>query len=382
MTSDAGSTRVPVPLNRRTVDHDAIRRNIARIRAAAGVKLMAVVKADAFGHGAVDVARTALSAGAEWLGVAAIEEALELRAAGVAAPILAWLIDPQCALEDAVRARVALSCANRETLRAVLRAAEAVGESAEVQLELDTGMARGGASLEEWMLLCREAAEAEGSGSHRDTGVCYHLQNATDPQPSSVAPAVSGFEHGIELARAAGLDPVEFHLANSAGALEHPPTAWTMVRCAAAIYGIETVDGRVHGLEYATRLVSRIIQLRKVPAGTGVGYGHTFVAPRETTLALVPIGYADGVPRSLGGGRGSVVIGGVRMPIVGTISMDQLVVDVGEAEVLLGDDVVLLGDASAGEPDPAEWAELAGTLPHDILTGFGARVERTAVNLA
>jgi alanine racemase len=381
MTSAAGSTPVPAALNRRTVDHDAIRRNIARIRAISGVKLMAVVKADAFGHGAVDVARTALAAGAEWLGVAAIEEALELRAAGIQAPLLVWLVDPGCPIQDALGAGIAISCANRETLRAVVDAAADSGTTAEVHLELDTGMARGGAAPEGWADLCAAAAEAERSGILRVTALWSHLADAANPDPSSVSTAVERFEQGVAVARAAGLNPVEVHLANSAGALEHPPTVFTMVRCAAALYGIETVVGRTHGLEYAIRLVSRVIQLRRVAAGTGVGYDHTFVSPRDTTLALVPMGYADGVPRALGG-RGEVVIGGARLPIVGTISMDQLVVDVGDAPIGLGDEVVLLGDAAAGEPDPAEWAAIAGTLPHDILTGFGARVERRAVNLA
>ncbi len=368
-----------LPQNRRTVDLAAIRRNVERIRAASGVKLMAVVKADAFGHGAVEVAKTVLSAGAEWLGVATVEEALELRGAGITAPILCWLIDPQCAFDDAVRAGVALSCANRETLRAVVGAAEETGVTAEVHLELDTGMARGGSAPAEWRQLCADAAEAERSGTVRVTGLWSHLANATDPDPSSVESPLAAFEAGIAVARAEGLEPAEHHLANSAGALAHPPTVATMVRCAAALYGIETVVGRSYGLEYAIRLVSRVIQIRRVPAGTGVGYGHEFVAPRETTLALVPMGYADGVPRELSG-RGVVVIRGIRYPIVGTISMDQLVVDVGDAPIGLGEEVVLLGEASAGEPDPADWAEIAATVPHEILTGFGARVARIVVN--
>ncbi len=380
MTSADQSTPLPVSLNRRIVDHNAIRRNIARIRDVSGVKLMAVVKADAFGHGAVDVARTALSAGAQWLGVATIEEALELRSAGIVAPILAWLIDPRCALDVGVRNNIALSCLNVETLRAVAEAAVRVGATAEVQLELDTGMARGGAAPDVWHELCLAAAEAEQAGTVRVTGVWSHLANATNPSPSSVEDAVTDFERGVGVALDAGLQPAERHLANSAAALEHPATFGTMVRCAASIYGIETVVGRNHELEYATRLTSRVIQLRKVPAGTGVGYGHAYVTPHETTLALVPIGYADGVPRLLGG-KGEVVIGGARLPIVGTISMDQLVLDVGTATVRLGDEVVLLGRKADGEPDPAEWADLVGVFPHDVLTSFSTRVERTAVNL-
>jgi len=370
---------VPRPLAESIIDHAAIVRNLARLRSTNDAKFMAVVKAGAFGHGAIETAHTVIAAGAEWLGVATIEEALELRQSGITAPILVWLIDPWCNLAAAIAADVTLSCANIQTLDAVTAIAARNGVTADVQLELDTGMARAGATGADWAGLCAAAAAAENGGTVRVTGVWSHFALASDPSPASIAQASTAFEHGVTVARSAGLTPNDVHLANSAATLAHPETALTMVRCGASLYGIETVDGEDHGLEAALRLITRVTQLRRVPAGTGVGYNHRYVTPRETTIALLPVGYADGVPRLLGG-LAEVMIGGVRYPMVGAISMDQITVDVGDAPVALGDEVVLLGNAAVGEPDAAEWARLASTLSHEILTGLGNRISRRHVN--
>ncbi len=370
---------VPRPLAESIIDHAALVRNLARLRSTNDAKFMAVVKAGAFGHGAVETAHTVVAAGAEWLGVATIDEALELRRSGILAPILVWLIDPWCDLGAGIAADITLSCANVQTLEAVAGLAARAGVTARVQLELDTGMARAGATGEGWAVLCEAAAAAEASGAVRVSGVWSHFALASDPSPASIAQATAAFEHGVAVAHAAGLTPEEVHLANSAATLAHPETALTMVRCGASLYGIETVDGQDHGLEPALRLVTRITQLRRVPAGTGVGYNHRYVTARETTIVLLPVGYADGVPRLLGG-LAEVMIGGVRYPMVGAISMDQITVDVGDAPVALGDEVILLGNAAVGEPDAAEWARLASTLSHEILTGLGNRISRRHVN--
>jgi alanine racemase len=367
------------PLAESVIDHAALVRNLGRLRSTNDAKFMAVVKAGAFGHGAVETARTAVGAGAEWLGVATIEEAVELRNAGITAPILVWLIDPWCDLPAALAAEVTLSCANVETLAAVAAAAAGTGVFADVQLELDTGMARAGSTDELWDGLCAAAAQAEASGRIRVSGLWSHLAVANIPGAASVEEPLAAFGRGVAAARAVGLNPDEVHLANSAATLAHPETALTMVRCGASLYGIETVDGTPHGLEPALRLLTRVTQLRRVPAGTGVGYGHRYSTKRDTTLVLLPIGYADGVPRALSG-LADVVIGGIRYPMVGVISMDQITVDVGDADVALGDEVVLLGNPADGEPDAAEWARLADTLSHEILTGLGARIKRRHIN--
>ncbi|MEO7122124.1 MAG: alanine racemase [Lacisediminihabitans sp.] len=367
------------PLAESIIDHAAIVRNLEKLRATHHAKFMAVVKAGAFGHGAIETAHTVVAAGAEWLGVATIDEALELRRSGITAPILVWLIDPWCDLAAAIAANVTLSCANRETLDAAAAIAAQNGVTAPVQLELDTGMARAGATRGDWAALCSAAAAAEAAGSVRVTGVWSHFALASDPSVEAIAQATADFENGVAVARAAGLTPEEVHLANSAATLAHPETALTMVRCGASLYGIETVDGQNHALEPALRLITRVTQLRRISQGTGVGYNHRYFAPRETTIALLPVGYADGVPRLLGG-LAEVMIGGVRYPMVGAISMDQITVDVGDADISLGDEVVLLGNAAVGEPDAAEWARLASTLSHEILTGLGNRISRRHVN--
>jgi alanine racemase len=367
------------PLAESVIDHAALVRNLSRLRSTSDAKFMAVVKAGAFGHGAVETARTAVGAGAEWLGVATIDEAIELRTAGINAPILVWLIDPWCDFSAALAEQITLSCANMETLAAVVSAATRFGMIADVQLELDTGMARAGSTDELWDGLCAAAAAGEASGHIRVSGLWSHLAIANIPGAASVEEPLAAFERGVAAARAVGLNPDEVHLANSAATLAHPETALTMVRCGASLYGIETVDGARHGLEPALRLLTRVTQLRRVPAGTGVGYGHRYTTKRDTTLVLLPIGYADGVPRALSG-LADVVIGGIRYPMVGVISMDQITVDVGDADVALGDEVVLLGNPADGEPDAAEWARLADTLSHEILTGLGARIKQRHIN--
>ncbi len=378
-TGPPAIVHVPTALATRIVDLSAIARNIHRIRDHTGTGLMAVVKADGFGHGWLEVAHAALDAGAEWLGVATVDEALAVRHAGITAPVLCWLADPWTNLPEAVRLRVTISCANRETLSAAADAARVTGIAAAVHLEIDTGMSRGGAPEAEWLALCTAAAGLESAGLLVVTGLWSHLALAADPDPSSTVAQRLEFEHGVEIARSTGLAPTTLHLANSAGALEHPDTWFDLVRCGASLYGIETVLGRTHGLEPAMRVVSRVTQLRRVPPGTGVSYNHAYLAVRATTLVLVPVGYGDGIPRGLSRG-GEVVIGGLRHPVVGAISMDQLVVDVGDHPVALGDEVVLLGSPENGEPDAREWAEVTGTISHEILTGLGGRMARRHIN--
>jgi alanine racemase len=236
-------------------------------------------------------------------------------------------------------------------------------------------MSRGGSAPSDWRTIC-EAAATSGVDV---TGIWSHLALAADPDPLSTKQQREAFEAGVREARDVGLEPKQLHLANSAAALEHEDTWFDVVRCGASVYGIETVRNRTHRLEPTMRVVSRATQVRRVPAGTGVSYNHAYTTKRETTLVLVPAGYGDGVPRDLSHG-GEVVIGGQRHPIVGAISMDQLVVDVGEYPVSLGEEVVLLGTPANGEPDAQEWADVTGTIAHEILTGLGGRMARRHIN--
>ena len=362
------------------IDHAALAHNIGVVRSMGDAPVLAVMKAHGFNHGIREVAATAKAAGVEWLGVATVDEALELRDAGIDdMPVLAWLVDPWSRIRDALDADITLSAPNLETLDAIAALAAQQGRTPDVHLQLDTGMARGGVDQRDWSHVFEVARDHETHGRLHIAAIWSHLAKAADPSESAVSAQVDLLQRGIDLAVAHGLNPELSHLANSAGSLAHPSTHRSLVRAGAALYGIQPVRGEYYPLRATVRMLSRVTQLHRVAAGTGVGYDHAFVTDRDTTLAVVPAGYADGVARSLSG-RADVVIRQTRHPIVGIVSMDQIVVDVGDDPVALGDEVVLLGDPRRGEPDLAEWAEITQTVPQEVLTGFGTRVARIHIN--
>ncbi|MEV5544147.1 alanine racemase [Saccharopolyspora shandongensis] len=358
------------------VDLDAIAHNTELIvRAAAPAAVMAVVKADAFGHGMVPVARTALVHGASWLGVATTAEALHLRAAGITAPLLSWLHSPYEDFRAAILADVELSVSSVEVLEAISSCAAELGAAATIHLKVDTGLSRNGAVQSDWPALVRRAARLERDTRVRVRGIWSHLISADEPGVGYTAEQVERFDIAIATARGAGLDPELCHLANSAAALDSPRTHYDLVRPGIGLYGVEPVAGKAFGLRTALTLRARTILVKEVPASTGVSYGHDYVTVRDSRLALVPLGYADGVPRPASG-RGEVRIGGRRHPIAGRIAMDQFVVDLGVHAADIGDEVVVIGHEREGGPTVAEWARWAGTLPHEIYTGIGNRIPR------
>ncbi len=367
---DAG-TVVAFPHAHAVVHLDAVAHNTALFAASTRAAVMAVVKADGFGHGAVRVARAALSSGATWLGVTTCAEALRLRADGITAPILSWLHSP---LEDfgaALLADVDLSVSSREHLRAVAASAARLGVTAEVHLKADTGLHRNGARPPQWRELVRLARDLETTGRVRVRGVWSHLVGGAELTRSQVGL----FDAAVDVARAAGLRPVVRHLANSAATLGAPRTHYELVRPGIGLYGVEPDPRHVVGLRGAMTLRARLILVKRVPAGSGVSYEHGYVTDRDTTLALVPLGYADGVPWAAAG-RAEVSIAGRRHPVAGRIAMDQFVVDVGDATPRIGDEVVVFGPGTGGEPTVADWARWANTVPHEIVTGIGPRVAR------
>jgi len=365
--------RIASPHAHAVVHLDAVAHNTAVFAAATNAAVMAVVKADGFGHGAVRVAETALRSGATWLGVTTCAEALQLRAGGIDAPILSWLHSPLEDVAAALLAGVDLSVSSREHLRAVAATAARLGRTAEVHLKADTGLHRNGARPEEWRELVRLARELEIGEHVRVRGVWSHLVNGAAGDANRRQ--VGLFDEAVAVARAAGLRPRIRHLANSAAALGAPETHYELVRPGIGLYGVEPDPGRVHGLRGAMTVRARLILVKRVPAGSGVSYGHEYVTDRDTTLALVPLGYADGLPWAAAG-RAEVSIGGRRYPVAGRIAMDQFVVDVGDACPRLGDEVVVFGPGAGGEPTVADWARWAGTVPHEIVTGIGPRVAR------
>ncbi|MCD4534107.1 alanine racemase [Nocardioides sp. cx-169] len=331
--------------------------------------LMAVVKADGFGHGALDVARTALANGASWLGVTSIDEALPLRDAGLRVPVLSWLNPVDADFGRAIASGIDLAVPCRDHLDAITRA----GLGARVHLQLDTGMARDGAPPSDWGALCRAARHAERLGRVSVVGVMGHLGCADVPgHPANAAGRVR-FAWGVEMARAAGLRPPLRHLAATAATLTDPLSHHTLSRVGAGLVGIDP-SGSTR-LAPAMTLTAPVVAVRRVRAGTPVGYGHDWTAPRATNLALLPLGYADGLPRATGG-RAEVQLRGRRCPVVGRVSMDQVVVDVGSDVVAVGESATVFGTGHGGEPTVAEWAAWADTIEHEIVTGIGARVAR------
>ena len=354
------------------VDLGAVADNTRLIAARATGSLMAVVKADGFGHGALDVARTALAHGATSLGVTSLAEAWPLRDAGIDAPVLSWLNPVDADFAEAVRRQVEVAVPGLEHLAAVA----AASGRARVHLHVDAGMARDGASPAAWPRLCRAARRAEQRGELDVVGLMGHLGCSDDPSDPCNDLGRSRFAWALETARACGLRPAQRHLAATAATLTDPRTHHTMSRVGAGLVGID--PSGTTGLRSAMTLTAPLVSVRRVRAGTPVGYGHAHRVPTATYLGLVPLGYADGLPRHASG-RAEVQHRGRRLPVVGLISMDQAVVDLGPDGGEPGETVTAFGPGDAGEPTVADWAAWAGTLEHEIVTGIGSRVARRTI---
>jgi alanine racemase len=359
------------------VDLDAIRHNVALLSgraAASGAATMAVVKADAYGHGALPVARAALGAGASWLGACSLKEALALRSAGITAPILSWLETPVVDFTPGISAGIDLSASSSAELARIDAAAERAGQRARVHLKIDTGLSRNGCPQQLWPALCADAASAR----HVEVvAIWSHLACADEPGHPSIDEQGKRFEAAYQVAREAGLRPKR-HLANSAATLTRPDFHYDMVRTGIAIYGLNPVDTD-DDLRPAMTFRSSVALVKRIPAGESVSYGHTWTAATDTNLALVPVGYADGVPRTLSG-RMEVWLGGRRRPVVGRVCMDQIVVNCGDYEPRLGEEVVLFTHGRSGEPTAREWADTLGTIDYEIVTGmYRPRVVRRYV---
>ncbi|WP_345761895.1 alanine racemase [Diaminobutyricibacter sp. McL0608] len=367
------------------IDLGALSRNVAHLRTVIGTEhVMAVVKANAYGHGSVECARAALDGGADWLGVADLTEAVELRDAGIAAPILAWLHDPDTDFAPAIEAGIDLGLSSKAQLEAVASARRALVAQgrlhgqALVQLKLETGLSRNGIAEHEWDETFGRARELEQEGDIVVRGVFSHVSNAS---PEDDADAIAFYRRGLERAEVAGLRPELRHIAASAAALRIPDARFNLVRLGISIYGLSPFEGQSSaelGLSPVMTLRGRVAAVRRVPAGKGVSYDYTYRTPHETTLALVPLGYAEGIPRHASN-RATVSIGGRVFPVSGRVAMDQFVVDVDDQTVDVGDEVVLFGDPAAGFPSADDWADAAGTINYEIVTRIGPRVQRTFV---
>lgn len=360
------------------VDLDAIAHNVRVLRGRAGsAQLMAVVKADGYGHGATEVGRAALAAGAAELGVATVAEALALRADGISAPVLAWLHPPGTDFAPALSADVQIGVSSAGQVDDVVDAARQTGVTATVTVKLDTGLNRNGVAAADFPAVVAALGRATAEGALRVRGLMSHLSHGDEPEHPHNDLQAQRLREALAAARRAGVPFEIAHLANSPATLARPDLAFDMVRPGIAVYGLNPLPEDA-GLTPAMTLTAPVSMVKPVRAGDGVSYGHAWTADRDTTVALIPLGYADGVFRGLSG-RIEVSVNGRRYPNVGRICMDQFVIDLGPGppDVALGDEAVLFGPGTAGEPVAQDWADLLGTIHYEVVTSPRGRVVRT-----
>lgn len=366
------------------VDLAAIRHNVEVLREHAGdAGVMAVVKADGYGHGLLPTARAALAGGATWLGVAQLGEALQLRAAGIQTPLLSWLTVPGDNFAGALAAGVDLAVSGSWALIEIADAVRTVGRPARVHLKLDTGLSRNGVSREQWPALVLQALKLQADGLVELVGVMSHYAWADAPEHPTVRAQTAAFTDAVALAESLGARFEVRHVANSAATLTNPQARFDLVRPGLALYGLSPVPDLAGpaelGLRPAMTLLGRVALVKQVPAGSGVSYGHAYTTPADTTVALVPLGYADGLPRQAGN-AGPLRLRGRRYTVAGRVCMDQVVLDLGDpgngSGVVPGDVVGIFGDPAAGLPGAQDWADAAGTISYEIVSRLGTRVPR------
>ena len=362
------------------VDLGAIAHNVRVLREHAGsAAVMVVVKADGYGHGATPVARTALAAGAAELGVATLDEALALRRDGITAPVLAWLHTPGTDFGPALTADVQIAVSSLAQLNDLIDAARRTGTTAVTTLKVDTGMSRNGVAAADLAEVLTALAHAVTEGTVRTRGIMSHLANSDDPaNPAATDLQAQRFDAMRAQADAAGVQFEIAHLCSSPGAMTRPDLVYDLIRPGIAIYGQTPIPALGNmGLRPAMTLKAPVSMVRSIKAGDGVSYGHTWIADRDTTLALIPVGYADGIFRTLSN-RLEVSVNGRRRPGVGRVCMDQFVVDLGPGpvDVSVGDQAILFGPGDSGEPTTQDWADLIGTINYEVVTAPRGRITR------
>jgi alanine racemase len=379
-TTELATALTPHASPQAMVDLGAIDHNVRLLCEHAGrARVMAVVKADAYGHGAVEVGRAALAAGAAELGVVTITEALALRAGGITAPVLCWLHPPGTDFTPALEADVQIAVSSVRQLDDVVAAVHRTGRTATVTVKVDTGLSRNGVSPADFPEVIAALGRAQADGAIQVRGIMSHLVHGDEPDNPFNDLQGKRLTAMREQAAAQGVVFEVAHIANSPAAMTRPDLAFDMVRPGIAVYGLSPIPERGDmGLRPAMTLKCPVALVRSIHAGDGVSYGHRWVAERDTMLALLPVGYADGIFRSLSG-RIEVLINGRRRPAVGRICMDQFVVDLGPGvtDVREGDDAILFGPGTQGEQTAQDWAELLGTINYEVVTSPRGRIVRT-----
>ncbi|WP_284974319.1 alanine racemase [Arthrobacter sp. efr-133-TYG-104] len=366
------------------VDLSAISDNIRVLKERTGAPhFMAVVKGNAYGHGLVEVARTAVDSGADWLGTAQLSEAIALRKAGIEVPILSWLYlasQTSATIREALEYGIDVSLGSVRQLEVLAGIARGLGRPAVVHLELDSGLSRGGARKEDWSGLTSQARLAELDGTVQVRGIWTHLAWADVPAHPGNSAAVVEFEDAVQEAREAGLSPELRHVSSSANILERPEFHFDMVRAGLAIYGLapaDHLDPADFGLRPALSVTAPLVMVKKVPAGTGVSYEHQAITYEPRYLGLIPLGYADGIPKGISG-RSLVTIAGRSVPVIGKVCMDQFMVDLGAdaSGIDVGDTALLFGDPKGGAASADDWGAAIGSHGDEIINRIAPRLPR------
>ena len=368
------------------IDLGAIRENIKYLMAKSGKPALAVVKADGYGHGLLPVAKSALSAGASWLGVALLEEAKALRQGGINAPIIAWLTPVTDDFASAISEDIDIAIPSLAHLEAITSAARSLGKCARVHLEVDTGMSRGGA-LNEWSELVSSAKAYQDSGLIKVIGIWSHFARADEAGHEFNNKQLENFKSAVAEAKSVGITPEVIHLSNSAAAINDADSHFDLLRLGIAIYGLSPDFSHMGSseklnLKPAMSIRARIHLVKDIPAGSQVGYGGSAITKVDTKLGVIAMGYSDGIPRNANSEAG-VMVGNKRAPIIGRVSMDQFVVDLGrDSSAKAGDWAYIIGSnpsdsyTSASSYTADSWASASATINYEIVTRIAARVKR------
>ena len=362
------------------INLSAITQNFKSIKSRTTADVLAVVKADAFGHGLIPVSKALEEAGADWFGTALLEEALNLRKAGILKPIISWLTPLGEDFKSAIDLDIDLGIPSIDLLDEVIKTASLTGKTARIHLEIDTGMSRGGV-LSEWDQLIKSVLAGVNLKQLKVIGIWSHFARADEPDELMNQEQLSLFEEKVNQAKAAGIDAQFIHIANSAALFTNKSAHKNIIRSGIALFGlspdVKTIgDSSSLDLKPAMKLKAKLNLVKEVKAGSSVGYGGTAVLKSDTKLGVVALGYADGIPRSTNNLAG-VFVDKKRAPIIGRVSMDQFVVDLGiTSTAKTGDEVIVFGDGSSGEYTVDEWAKAANTINYEIITRIGPRVPR------
>lgn len=359
------------------INYQNISDNVAQICAVINMPVMAVVKADAYGHGLIKSSHAALLGGAQWLGVALLSEALEIRRAGIAAPLLAWLTPPGADFEGAIKNDIDLSVSSLQQIQEIYAASLRVGLIARVHLKVDTGMSRAGA-LDEFPEIVSELTRLCAANEIELIGTWSHLACADEPAHPLNAEQIKRFKSALEYMNDENLNPGIRHLANSSAIIGLPDATFDLVRAGLLIYGLSPTNlpPKNISLKPAMELRARLLLVKNIPQGATVGYGATVEVDKETKIGIVTFGYADGLPRSTDG-TAYFLHNNLPAHLIGRVSMDQCAIDLGiDSIAKAGDEVIIFG----AKPLANDLAKAAGTISYEIVSGIGSRTPRIPVS--